>query len=549
MDDSIRDIESLNISIELSSDCDKYPAKQHAQHVARQLGVGKGIIFLSSGKDGNYEDSDTPVPFRVKRYFYYLSGVDEPNCSLIYNVSTDELVLSVPPRRTPRERFYLGSPLSESEALQRYDFDAVVEPVKFLERISKWFDTSDGDFYLLSFTELPSYLQLLYNKYYQRFNLCGLYPAINECRGIKDDHEIGLIKKANAISAKAHRAVLVNLRKFKNEFEIENQFLFTCRANRAKRQSYEVIAGAGQNAATLHYTANDQSFAKDRKQLVCMDAGCEWECYASDVTRTFPISGHWPSQEAEEIYYLVNNILRVCVGILKPGVNYRGVNFLAHQILVRCFLKLGIFHNGSVEEILQAGTSLVFLPHGLGHHMGLEVHDVSGRPLIYHTREDMAARQHLPAPDVGVLIKQPLVANKASEGLESGMIVTVEPGIYFNKPILSEYRKIEPHRSFLNTKVLDRYLHVGGVRIEDDILITDKGNENLTTAPKGEFALKIIRGDVDEHAKAPCEERMVVTPETAVETAIISFKLHHQRICRRWQESVYDPVKECSLVS
>jgi Xaa-Pro dipeptidase len=145
-----------------------------------------------------------------------------------------------------------------------------------------------------------------------------------------------------------------------NETEIEATFEASCVSAGAKKQAYEVIAGSGENASTLHYVANNQPLKG--RQLVCLDAGCEWECYASDVTRTFPISGTF-SKEATEIYDIVKEMQERCVELVKPGVNFRNLHLLALQIAVKGLMKLGILHNGSFEAVLRTG--IAFFPHGV----------------------------------------------------------------------------------------------------------------------------------------------------------------------------------------
>jgi len=206
------------------------------------------------------------------------------------------------------------------------------------------------------------------------FNSIDLQPAIDACRLIKDDHELKLIRTANDISTKAHVAVLRNLRNFSSEAQVEGLFLDVCVANGAKHQSYGIIAGSGENAAILHYVKNDEDFGD--RQMMCLDAGAEWHCYSSDVTRSFPLQGEWPSKEAKSIYDLVQKMQTAAFEVIGPGKRFIAAHILAHQIAVEGLLELGILHNGTAKEILEAGTSLAFYPHGLGHHLGLEVHDI-----------------------------------------------------------------------------------------------------------------------------------------------------------------------------
>ena len=314
-----------------------------------------------------------------------------------------------------------------------------------------------------------------------------LLPAIDACRVIKDPHEIALIRKANEISTIAHRAVLKHIRGFKNESQIEGIFTDACISKKAK-QSYGVIAGSGENASMLHYMKNNEPLKG--RQFVCLDAGAEVECYASDVTRTFPISaGTWPSQEAKEIYSIVETMQESCIARLKPGVKMFDLHVLAHQLAIDGLLKLGILHNASPTELYAMGTSKGFFPHGLGHHVGLEVHDVLGIPILRYEERT--------SPIADAVSSLPLSTLDQPE-LEEGMVITIEPGIYFSRYELERAYLSSPiHSKYINKDILDRYWAVGGVRIEDDILITADGYENLTTAPKGEAAFEIIRNGTD----------------------------------------------------
>lgn len=238
--------------------------------------------------------------------------------------------------------------------------------------------------------------------------------------------------------------------------------------------AYPTIAGSGKNAGILHYIANNEPL--QGRQLVCLDAGSEYQNYSSDVTRTFPISG-FLGTEAAAIYDIVQSMQESCIALLKPGVQMIDLHRLAHRIAIAGLLQLKIFHQGSAEEIEAAGTSRAFFPHGLGHHLGLEVHDVLGIPLLRYSADEIN-----------------MLEEKSQPMLEEGMVITIEPGIYFMRYELERvYFHAPKHAKYINREVLESYWNVGGVRIEDDILITRNGYENLTTAPKGKAALDIIR--------------------------------------------------------
>lgn len=308
---------------------------------------------------------------------------------------------------------------------------------------------------------------------------------MDAARVIKDPCEVKLIQHANSVSAHAHREVLAGIHRFRNEAQIEATFVDACMSQGAKHQAYSVIAASGENNSTLHYVKNDEPLKG--RQLVCLDAGCEWDCYASDVTRTFPISGSWPSQEAKDIYELVQLMQTSCIEKLQPGVRFLDLHVLAHKIAIKGLLRLGILGGGTPEEMYESGASRAFFPHGLGHHLGLEVHDVA--PMLQVPRQQRLDAQ-LMSRDQRCM--HPCTLD--SWALEEGMVITVEPGIYFSRYGLEHiYLRSRKISKFINLAVVKRYLPVGGVRIEDDILITADGYRNLTTAPKGEEMLRIIR--------------------------------------------------------
>ncbi|RDL40448.1 Uncharacterized protein BP5553_00427 [Venustampulla echinocandica] len=484
---------------------EKYPAREHARAVAKQLGVKEGVIFLPGQTSTTHEDSDQAVSFRQGRYFYYLSGLDFPDCMVTYDISRDALFAWISRPRTGRDVIFNGPSPTREEVNAIADFEEVHYTSSLLYYLKPWGNGRSGKVYLLHARHEP-YIKpsrrlkdgtIEYLKHYY-FNTTVLKPAMDAARAIKSPYEIELIRKANNITAQAHINVLRGMRKFKNEAEIEAIFAATCISRQAKQQAYEIIAASGSNASTLHYGANNESL--EGRQLVCLDAGCEWKCYASDVTRTFPVSGQWTPQ-AKEIYDLVARMQDECIAMVKPGADYREIHMHAHKVAIEGLMELGLLHNGTFEELYSSGVSLAFFPHGLGHFMGLEVHDVGpGGNLLYSFEEKVADWDAA----YFEMARTPKVANPSV--LEPNMVITVEPGIYFSKYALQDvYLRDPKFAKYINKDLLDRYYPVGGVRIEDDLLVTEDGYENLTKVPKGDEALRIINDSgtpvVDEPEK------------------------------------------------
>ncbi|KAA6412316.1 MAG: Xaa-Pro aminopeptidase [Lasallia pustulata] len=495
------------------SGTDKYPARQHAQAVVRHLEIAEGLIYLPGKPTVYLEDSDQTVPFRQRRYFFYLSGVNESDAHITYDVKRDHLTLYIQPV-DPRKVIWFGRGSTVEEAENKYDIDSVRLSTSLTDDITRWvLRNPQRKIYALHKDQLPDdYPSTIPSS---TFDTQALLPALNASRGIKSPHEISLIRRAVDLSSVAHRGVLHHITCLRNEAQIHALFVDICIAHSAKHQGYAPIVASGTHASTLHYAKNDGPL--EGRGLVLVDAGSEWENYSSDITRTFPISAKgWASRESEEIYAIVEEMQERCVENLKPGVRYLDLHLLAHRIAVEGLMRLGILYQNDVEEVIKKGASQPFFPHGLGHHIGLEVHDVSEGPImgLAEARQDMADFTEygkvLGCPRGGAeAMGYKMPCTIGSPRLAPNMVLTVEPGVYFSKYALDKIYLPNPQvAQYINQEVLQRYMHVGGVRIEDDILITEDGYENLTTAPKGEEMLRVIREGANCGHGADCRFRI-----------------------------------------
>lgn len=442
------------------------------------------MIFIAGQPTVNWRDSDQERLFRQRRYFYYLSGVDEPDCSLTYDVGLDQLSLYIPDFDLHRA-IWMGPTITREDAQDRYDVDRVQYTSSLLPNLEAWLSerVQNSVLYLVHESETPSGLPTELPSDSEQ-----LLPAINAARGVKDEYEIRLIRQANKVSGLAHRKILEGVGKMTNESQIEGLFLDTCVSHGSRNQAYQIIAASGPNAAVLHYSRNNDTLKG--KPLVCLDAGAEWNCYASDVTRTFPPSGTWPTKESFDIYQIVERMQEECIKSIRRGARFLSIHDLAHDIAIDGLLSLGVLKGGSHSEVRSSGASKVFFPHGLGHHVGLEVHDVSESSI-------MALHPGLDSSHYGAVLNPSISMAPCTFSaplLDEGMVVTVEPGLYFSSLALANARN-QSYAKFIDFEVAERYVPIGGVRIEDDILVTANGYENLTTAPKGEEALAIIRGE------------------------------------------------------
>ncbi|KAI3555159.1 metallopeptidase family M24 [Colletotrichum abscissum] len=489
----------------------KFPAKLHARKVAAELNASDGLVFLPGEPSRSYEDSDMGPAFRQRRYFYYLSGANFADCAVTYELASDRLILWIP-YVEPRQVLWFGSTPGISECLKQLD----VDDVRYTTQLNKFLYrhlTPGSTLYVLHADQVPPLLHgdLLQTAAEVRVDTTSLQPAADQARVVKTEYEVAMIRKAAAVSAAAHRKVAERLLKLGNESEIEAIFQAWCTTEGAREQSYAIIAGSGRNASTLHYDANDEPL--EGREVVVFDAGCEWHCYASDITRTLPISGRF-STESRAVYDVVARMQDECIARIRPGTLFFDLHVHASRVAQAGLLKLGVLR-GDPAEVWDAGTVAAFFPHGLGHHVGLEVHDVSGRERLLLLNKGTGGRvgkREVITPEMMSAMAQAGVGAgvggaaaaaasvpppyRGRQYLRKNMIVTVEPGIYFCREYIEGYFLSNPrHARFINKAVLERYYRVGGVRIEDDILVTDDGYENLSTgAPKGEELLRVING-------------------------------------------------------
>jgi Xaa-Pro aminopeptidase len=399
----------------------------------------QALVILSSASLVT-RSRDTEYPFRQASDFWYLTGFLEPDALLVIKKDhhTSQCLLFSQPKDKQQET-WTGIRLGQEAAVQQLGFDqayvfqALDEtlPPLLAEVNEVWMPLEDEALYsrYLHWRQLVRRLQKRGASLPDR--LVDLSSQLGEMRLIKQPEEITLLREAARISAVAHcRAMQVchpGLYEFQLQAELEHSFM----AQGACPPAYGSIVGSGDNACVLHYVENrDQLQAGD---LVLIDAGAEFQGYAGDITRTFPISGKFNLQQ-KQLYQLVLSANQLAISLVRPGTNLESI----HQAVVRCLVEglveLGLLQ-GEVQQLIDSEAYKVFYMHGTSHWLGLDVHD-AGR-----YRLDGDARPLLP-----------------------GMTFTIEPGLY-----------IAPDQ-----KDVDSLWRGIGIRIEDDILVTEDGCEVLT---------------------------------------------------------------------
>lgn len=435
--------------------------------------TGQLLILLEGGKDKSFYNTDVDYVFRQESYFQYMFGAKEPGCYGIVNIdvktSQSTTVLFVP--RLPDEyETWMGA------LLKTTDFKAIyeVDEVYFVDELEAYLEKTAPKLILtLSGTNSDSGLTMQppefagKEKYVTNCDL--LYPIISECRVIKSAEELEVLRYVAKVSSDAHVKVMQFIRPGRMEYEGESEFLHHAYSvGGCRHASYTCICGSGTNSAILHYghagAPNDRPIQDG--EMCLFDMGANYCGYAADITCSFPANGKF-TEDQKFIYNAVLDARNAVMNTARDGVSWVDMHKLAGKVLLER-LKAGGMLIGNVDEMLEAGLSGIFQPHGLGHLIGLDVHDVGG----YLTTEP-------PRPS------EPWISKlRFARILKAGMYVTIEPGCYFINSQMNKALADPEMRKFINVEVFERFRGFGGVRIEDDVLITKTGTENFSILPR-----------------------------------------------------------------
>jgi Xaa-Pro dipeptidase len=429
------------------------PYQAHRRALARRL--SDGLILLSGG-EMVARNADTEYEFRQQSDFLYLCGVEEPGCHLLLDPRQGRQTLFMP-RIDNEHRVWLGHVPGPAEARRLYGVarvayaDALPEE---LRRARRGYRKVYADKAALR-THRRALLGL-------RAAPAELGEALCELRACKSPGELALIARASAASGRAHRAVMRSARPGQFEYEAQAVFEAECRKAGLPLLAFPTIAASGTNAAVLHYHRNqDRMRAGD---LLLLDAGAECRGYAADITRTFPVSGRFSARQ-KDVYSIVLQAQKECIAMARPGLDSAELHRRSMRVLAEGLKSLRILRGGT-DGLVENGALRLFYPHGLSHMMGLDVHDAPG-----------GRRRRLRNPFKFLL--------RFVARLEPGFVVTVEPGLYFIGALLRDPENRRRHKASVDFGRAERFLDFGGVRIEDDILITPRGPaRDLTDVPK-----------------------------------------------------------------
>ena len=374
---------------------------------------------------------------------------------------------------------WAGMPLLPHEALDRYDVDQVLgsDELKTGQSLIGMLNRQKTIVFAIEDrADMAIFQSDNIMAHQPEINYEWARRAIETCRVVKDEHEIAMIRHANIVSSYAHEQVLESVMRASNERELNAVFVMHCHANGCREQAYGCICAAGTAGSTLHYVHNDMPL--EGKLNILLDAGCEWNCYCADITRSFPITADGKfTRESKQIYDLVLRMQTECMKMIREGVMWEDVHMKAHTVAAEGLHQLGILEKSlSVDQILASEVTTRFFPHGLGHYLGMDTHDTGGN-----------ANYADPSPFFAYL--------RVRGKLPAGAVITNEPGIYFRKFPLEGELKEGKWDGIIDQQVLKQYWEVGGIRIEDDIWVKKDGCENLTTVRSDwEYVQSMVSG-------------------------------------------------------
>lgn len=412
--------------------------------------LGKGVAVLPSPFEV-IRNNDVHHTYRQHSNLFYLTGFEEHSAVGLFAAQSDKAFqIFVHPKDKTKE-MWEGRILGPERATSVLGADAagpsIPESVFDEAFIAAMLEADRLYFRLGQQAEWDHRILRLLQKAMRKLGRTGrpLWPILDpdeilgEMRLIKSDAEIERLQRACDISAEAHQNAMRITKPGMIEYQIEAAFFHAVRGNGAKRLGYDSIVASGPNACVLHYRENDRRMVKG--DLLLLDAGGEYEFYTSDITRTFPVAGRFTDAQAE-VYQAVLEVQKSCIALARPGKTMKEIHEHAIEGLVEQMRNLKIL-KGPTAQLIKNKNYAAYYPHGTGHWLGMDVHDV-GR---YYQDQYAHPRKLMP-----------------------GMVFTIEPGLYFG----------------LDSKAPARYKGIG-VRIEDDVVVTRTGCRVLTSAAPKEI--------------------------------------------------------------
>ena len=399
----------------------------------------KNSAVVIAGASTQYRNADSSHAFRQDSNFWYLSGFNEAESTLVLLVNEKNNVKSIAfvPEKDELKEIWDGYRAGPEGAMKDHGFDLAFNNTEIDQRLPDLLAGHNQVFYPVGKSktldaDIIEWIKSAKSKdrHSSAIDIADASSKVGNQRLIKDEDEIKIMKKACQISAEAHVEAMKFVKPGMTEQEMEAFYQYEFSKRGGRFSAYTPIVAGGENACVLHYVENSKPLIDG--ELLLVDAGCEFELYASDITRTFPINGKFTAPQLA-IYEVVLEAQVKSIEAISTNNNVMDAQTISEKVITQGLIDLGILQ-GSMEELHAAGAFKDFYMHKIGHWLGIDVHDAGDY------MED------------GDFMK-----------FKPGMVTTVEPGIYISS----------------SSDVEDKWKGIG-IRIEDDILVTAEGNENLT---------------------------------------------------------------------
>ena len=439
-------------------------AKRRAALLARMQAQGGGVAIIPTAPEV-MRNADADYPYRHDSYFYYLTGFTEPEATLVLVAGAKQQAILFCREKNMEREIWDGYRYGPAAAKEEFGFDAAHAIDQIDVELPKLMTNMPTLFYALgSDAKLDARIQNWLSGVRAQIRAGISAPAaamdvrvlLNEMRLIKDADEIAIMQRAATISAHAHARAMRCAKAGLREYHLDAELLHEFRRHGSQFPAYGSIVATGANACVLHYRAGDAELRDG--DLVLIDAGCELDSYASDITRTFPVNGKFSGPQ-KTLYEIVLAAQQAAIAATKPGLRFIDGHDAAVKVLSQGMLDTGLLDKnkvGTLDDVLAKGDYRHFYMHRTGHWLGMDVHDVGDY------------RDAAPASE-----------EKPWRTLQAGMVLTIEPGIY-----------VRPTEG-----VPEEFWNIG-IRIEDDALVTADGCRLLThEAPKTVAEIEAVMRD------------------------------------------------------
>ena len=410
---------------------------ERRQRLGANLPPNAAIVI--AGASTQYRNADSSYAFRQDSNFWYLTGFNESEATLVVLTDNSKIAKSIAfvPEKDKLKEIWDGYRAGPEGAVKDHGFDEAYNNSEINDQLPELLKGRDRVFYPVGKNagldqNIIEWIKTAKSKdrHSSAIDIADATSKVGNQRLIKDAHEIDLMKKACRISAESHVEAMKFVKPGMTEQEMEAFYLYEFAKRGGRFSAYTPIVAGGENACVLHYVENSKPLLDG--DLLLVDAGCEYDFYASDITRTFPVSGKFTDAQLA-IYEVVLEAESKAIAAVSVNNNVMDAQIISEKVVTQGLIDLGIL-KGSLDDLHAKGAFKEFYMHKIGHWLGIDVHDAGDY------MEDDQFMQFKP-----------------------GMVTTIEPGIYIPS----------------SANVDDKWKGIG-IRIEDDILVTPDGNENLT---------------------------------------------------------------------